>query len=181
MNALPVITDITFDENPDRLKIMWPVNRNWFIVALYTVMVILWIVLLIGGIIFTVRMAFSGERFAFAFTVMALVFLYVLYRCGGTLWNQWQYFATDREILFINRKQLIVRRPVSLLGVTDAYDMAHVSPFYFSDKHTCPAFDYGFQHVYFGRDLSESSAQQLVQVLNGRFFPDLDDDDDDEV
>jgi hypothetical protein len=95
------------------------------------------------------------------------------------LWRQWQYFAADREILFVNQSRLIMRRPVSLLGLTDAFDMAHVSPFYVSEKHHCPAFDYGYQNIYFGRDLPPKAAEQLVLFLNGRFFPHLDDDDED--
>lgn len=181
MNKLPIIEQVKFDENPDRLKVMWPVPRNWLVLGIYSLLLVLWVVLLVGGLVYAGIIAFSGERFAFSFTVMLLVLVYVLYRFGRVLWGQWQYYAANREILFVDQKRLIVRRPVSLLGVTAAYDMAHITPFYFSDKHTCPAFDYGYQHVYFGRDLPDRSAQQLVDVLNGRFFPDLDDDDDDDV
>lgn len=179
MTNLPMIASVTFDENPDRLKVMWPVKRNWLGFVIYSLLLLLWLVLLVGGVVYTWQIAFSGERFAFVFTVMLLILLYILFRFGAILWRQWQYFAADREILFVNQSRLIVRRPVSLLGLTDAFDMAHVSPFYVSEKHHCPAFDYGYQNIYFGRDLPPEAAAQLVLFLNGRFFPHLDDDDED--
>jgi hypothetical protein len=37
-------------------------------------------------------------------------------------------------------------------------------------------FDYGFQHIYFGRNLAQDEAAALIKMLNGRFFPHWDDD-----
>ena len=107
---------------------------------------------------------------------MLLVWLYLWYRLGKILWRLWQYYASTREIVFIDKKRLIIRRPVSILGITDAYDFEHVSPFYFSSKHECPGFDYGNQRVYFGQDLSGGSAQKLVEMLNDRYFSYIDED-----
>jgi hypothetical protein len=61
---------------------------------------------------------------------------------------------------------------VSILGLTWVYDRSHVSRLYFSDQHHCPAFDYAYLHVYFGRSLAEPAARQLIDDLNGRYFPD---------
>ena len=173
----PGLERIKFEEAPEWLKIVLPVRRNWILFALFTILLVVWIAMLVMGIVFTVRdVAMSGEPFAFVFTVMLLVLLFILFRFGRVLWGQWQYYTADREILFVNKEQLIVRRPVSILGMTDAYDMRHVSPFYYSEKHHCPTFDYAYQHVYFGRDLEQDEARTLVGYLNERYFPDFDDD-----
>jgi hypothetical protein len=102
---------------------------------------------------------------------MLLVFLLILYRFGRFLRWHWGYHTASREILFINKQQLILRRPVSILGPTDAYDMEHVNPFYNDEKTASPAFRYGSHEVLFGQALSESAARQLVKTLNKLYFP----------
>jgi hypothetical protein len=173
---LPEIYQVELEEMDDRLKAVLPIRRNWAWLLLFTVLLILWITGLIWGIIFTVRdIAFSGERYAFVFTIMLLIWLYLWYRLGKIVWRQWQYYVANREILFIDKEMLIIRRPVSLLGLTDAYDFNYVSPFFCSEEHQCPGFDYGSQRVYFGQDLTEQSSQQLVDFLNDRYFNTFDD------
>ncbi len=174
---LPDIQNVVFEETDDRLKVVLPVRRQWIWFALFTVLLLLWFVGLVWGIIFTIRdVALSGERYAFVFTLMLLVWLYLWYRLGKILWRLWQHYAAGREIFFVEKSRLIIRRPVSVLGTTDAYDFEHVSPFFFSSKHQCPGFDYGNQRVYFAQDLSAESAQQLVKALNDRYFNYVDDD-----
>ncbi|MEZ4590649.1 MAG: hypothetical protein R3D55_05825 [Chloroflexota bacterium] len=160
------------------MKIVLPVRKRWVYFGLYSLMLLVWVGMAIYGIVFTVQTAFSGERFAFVFTVMLLVLLYLLYRLGKMVWEQWQYYAANREILFIHKEMLIVRRPVSIFGITTAYDRAHITPFYVSEKHHCPAFDYGHQHVYFGHDLPAGPAARLIGYLNARYHPHVDEDDD---
>lgn len=176
---LPEIYQVEFEENDEQLKAVLPIRRNWAWMILFTVLLILWIAGLIWGITFTVRdVAFSGERYAFVFTIMLLVWLYLWYRLGKTIWQQWQYYVASREILFIKQKMLIIRRPVSLLGITDAYDFDYVSPFFYSVEHQCPGFDYGNQRIYFGQGLTEQGSQQLVGFLNDRYFNTVDDEED---
>lgn len=174
---LPSIENIQFEENKERLKVVLPVKRHWFYLILYSIMLLTWAGMLVFGLVYTWQIAFSGEWFAFLFTVMLLVLLYLLYRLGRIVWQQWQYYAASREILFVHQEMLIVRRPVSIFGITDAFDRAHVTPFYFSEKHNCPAFDYGHQHVYFGQDLPSDSAGRLIGYLNARYYPHHDEDD----
>ncbi|MCP4418889.1 MAG: hypothetical protein GY805_19915 [Chloroflexi bacterium] len=178
---LPKITvaDVQFEENDERLKVVLPVHKHWVYLVLYSVMLLTWVGMFIFGLIYTWQTAVSGERFTFAFTVMLLILLYVLYRLGRIVWRQWQYFASNREILFVYKEMLIIRRPVSIFGITTAYDRAHVTPFYYSNDHHCPAFDYGHQHVYLGQDLLPEPAKALIAFLNGRYHPHHDDDDDD--
>ena len=174
---LPEIPDVKFVDTEDRLKVTLPVRRRWVWFILFTILLFLWLIGLIWGIIFTVRdIAFSGERYAFAFTIMLLVWLYLWYRLGKILWQQWQYYAASREILFIDKERLIIRRPVSILGITDAYDWSYLSPFFHSPEHECPGFDYGNQRVYCGQGLGKQSSQQLVQSLNERYFDFADED-----
>jgi hypothetical protein len=167
---------IQIEENPERLKIIWPLQRPWLLFTLFTLALIVWAAMLVGMTIYLVRDVIqAGERFTFTFSVMIIIWLLVWLWFGRVLSKQWQYVAANREIMFINTKQLILRRPVSIFGITDAYDMQHVSPFYLSEKQNCPAFDYGFQYIYFGRDLPQSEASALIEMLNGRFFPHWDD------
>jgi len=172
---LPSIENIQFEENDERLKVVLPVKKHWVYLVLYSVMLLTWVGMFIVGLVFTWQTAFSGARFAFVFTVMLLVLLYLLYVLGRLVWGQWQYYAANREILFVHSDMLIVRRPVSILGITTAYDRAHVTPFYFSEKHNCPAFDYGHQHVFFGQDLLPDPAGRLIGYLNARYYPHYDD------
>lgn len=154
-----------------------PVKRNWLWFGLFTVLVIMWVVGLVWAAVFIIRdIAFSGERFAIVFTIMLLIWLYVWYRLGKILWRQWQYYTADREILFINKQRLIVRRPVSILGITDAYDMKYVSPFFYSEEHACPGFEYGRRRIYFGQGLAQPEAEQLVKTINRLYFSYADED-----
>jgi hypothetical protein len=110
-------------------------------------------------------------------SALLLIWLVVWLLLGKFVWTRWQYQAANREVVFIDDEQIIIRRPVSILGITTAYDINYVSPFYYSDKHNCPAFDYAYMHVYFGRTISALEAQQLIDQLNFRLFPELEDED----
>ena len=174
---LPMIRDVHFEQTPDRLKVVLPVKRQPFWLLLFSLLMIVWLAGLVWGVVFTIRdVAFSGERFAIVFTIMMLIWLYIWYRLGRLLWQQWQYFAANREILFLEKERLMIRRPVSVMGTTDAYDMSYVSPFFYSDEESCPGFTYGNRRVYFGRGLDEVPAQTLVKVINQRYFDVADED-----
>jgi hypothetical protein len=114
----------------------------------------------------------SGRSNSFILTILLLIWLLTWLWLGRILSNRWQYQLANREILFIDDEQLMIRRPVSIFGLTTSYEFAHVSPFYMSDKHKCPAFDYAFAHVYFGQTLEKAEAAKLVDELNLRYFPD---------
>jgi hypothetical protein len=180
----PQIDNVTFREQEaeERLKITLPIERdwqNWLFLVLLTASLIVWVAMIIIILSFLFRDVLPNrERYTFVLTVMLLVWLLLWYYLGRTVWNRWQYHAANREILFINDAVLIVRRPVSILGVTDAYDMQHVNPFYYSEEHECPAFTYGSQRIYFGQHLAEKEARALISVLNRRFFPYHDEDGD---
>lgn len=175
---IPSIENIQFEENNERLKVVLPAKKHWIFLILYSVMLLAWVAMFVYGLIFTWQMAFSGARFAFVFTFMLLGLMYLMFRLGKVVWGQWQYYAANREILFVHQDMLILRRPVSIFGITTAYDRAHVTPFYFSEKHNCPAFDYGHQHVYFGHDLAGDPAGRLIGYLNARYYPHYDEDGD---
>jgi signal transduction histidine kinase len=168
---LPIIRNVHFEQTEDRLKVVYPTQRKPVWLLVYSLLLVIWVVGLIWGIVFVLRdVAFSGERFAIVFTIMLLIWLYIWYRLGRIVWQQWQYYAARREILFLEKDRLIIRRPVSLLGITDAYDMDYVSPFYFSEEELCPGFQYGSRRIYFARGLDRESAKRLVSTLNDRQF-----------
>lgn len=167
-----MLTDVHFEQTTEYLKIVLPVRRNVPLLILYSVLVLIWLGMMIAGIVYTIQVLLSGASYRFVFAVMLVILLLILYRFGRTLWRQWSHFAANREIVFINKETLILRRPVSIFGNTDAFDMAHVTPFYMSEKPVSPAFDYGYRHYYVGEALSSPSATELIRYLNGRFFPD---------
>ncbi len=177
VNMLFEFKNFQVEEDEERLKIMWPSPHNWFLLGLFSLALSIWLVMLTvmaGYLISDVMLA--GERYSFLLSAMLLLWLLIWVQFGRFLWKRWQFYAANREILFIDEERLIIRRPVSVLGITNAYDMQHVSPFYVSDKRSSPVFDYGHQHIYFGDALTEDEARGLVDEVNGRFFPDLDDD-----
>lgn len=177
--TFPQIDNLSFEENDQRLKVIIPLRRNWLLFALFSVSVIVWVVMAVIVLVYIFRDVLPNrERYTFVLTVMLIVWLVLWYYMGKAVWKQWQYYAANREILFIDPKMLIVRRPVSILGITDAYDMKYVNPFFFDQKHRCPTFTYGSQRIYFGRALAEAGAHSLIRYLNGRFFPDFADDED---
>lgn len=176
----PSIEGIEFEENDERLKIVLPVRRNWILFGIYSVVLLVCLALMVSGLAFTARMAFSGARFAIVFTIMLLLLLLILFYFMRFVWHQWQYYAAPREILFINKEMLIVRRPVSILGITDAYDMQYVQPFRYDPKYRGVSFHYGSQPRLFALGLAEAQVVEMVDFVNGRFFPAYDDDDDDD-
>ena len=174
----PRIPGIKFEENDERLKITLPVRRNRILFGVYSVVMIVCLVLMVWGLLFTARMAFSGERFAIVFTIMLLLLLLMLFYFMRFVWRQWQYYASPREILFINKEMLIVRRPISILGLTDAYDMKYVQPLRYDEKYGGVVFHYGSQPRLFALGLAKEQVAEMVVYVNGRFFSTHDDDDD---
>ncbi len=179
----PRIEGVSFDESAERLKVILPLRRQWPFLATYSAIMLTWVIVTVWMLVRLFQTS-RGQMSLFYVIVWALILLvwaYLWYRLGRFVWRWWQYYAADREILFINRELLIIRRPLSLLGVTDSYAMEHVSPFYYSEKHEAIAFDYGSRGGLFGQALTLDSAQRLIAALNRRFFPHaLDGDDEDE-
>ncbi|MCZ7671129.1 MAG: hypothetical protein M5U34_30285 [Chloroflexi bacterium] len=81
-------------------------------------------------VLFLIRdVMMAGERFTFAFSIILLIWVAIWLWLGKLVWQRWQYYAAGREIMFINKDRLILRRPVTIWGLTDAFDMAYVQPF----------------------------------------------------
>jgi hypothetical protein len=172
----PQIAGVTFEETPERLKIVLPVRRNLFLFLLFSLCLIAWLVTLFIVARFLIRDVWDmGGRFAFLMTVMLLIWGVVYYYLGRMLWQRWQYVAANREIVFIYKgEQVVVRRPLSIFGITTAYDFEHVSPFRYHDERHSLAFTYGQRLAHFGYGLARAEAQQVVDYVNYRFFPEDD-------
>jgi len=168
---------IIFEENDERTKVTIPLERQTLYWILYTSMLVVWVVgsvwgaAVVIGFIREGNFGFSGLYLVAYFIILLLVAIFWFY-LGRKVWTQWQYFAANREILFFYPDRLIVRRPVSLLGVTDAYAREHVSRFSMDDKLNCPAFDYGNYRIPVGMTLPEDEGEALISELNQRFYPD---------
>jgi hypothetical protein len=181
VDRLPIISGAHFEQSPERLKIVLPLPRHWPYLIIYSILAGMWLVMMVGGIVFALRIGFSGERYAFVFVVMILVFLYILFRFGRFLMRQWAHYLATREILFINKEELILRRPISIWGNTDVYGMEHIARIYASDQPAALAFDYGYRHIYFAEALSPDARGELARFLNEKYFPAEDDEDIGEV
>ena len=164
----------SIEEKNDRLKISIPVKINWVLLLLFTVALVVWAGMILVVAIYLIR----GMSSSFVLTAILLVWMLVWLWFGRFLWGRWQYQAATREILFVDDEQVIIRRPVSILGSTNSYDRHHLSPFYYSDRNQSPAFDYAYLHVYFGKSLSQESAGLLIDHLNNKLFPEMADIDD---
>lgn len=167
-----MISGVHFEQTPERLKIVLPVARKRGYLVVYTALVVAWLGMMIGGLIFIVRILGSGAGYRFVFTIMIVILLAILFRFGRFLWRQWAAYASNREVLLVNPEELIVRRPVSIWGNTDVYDMAHVSTFYESANPPALTFDYGYRHINIGEGLTSEARQALAQFLNQQYLAD---------
>ena len=159
---------ISLEESPERLKITIPDRIRWSLLLIYTLAMVTWVAM----IFIVLSYLFRGQSSSLILSALLVLWLLAWLLFGRFVWTRWQYQAAKREVVFIDEEQIVIRRPVSILGITTAYDLQHVSPFYFSEKHNCPAFDYAYMHVYFGRSVSMVEAQELIELLNNRLFPD---------
>ena len=170
VDNLPMISQVHFEQTAERLKIVIPVRRNWPYLLIYSVLVFMWLGMMVWGSIFLGQILFSGQSYRFLFAAMIVIMLLVLFRFGRFLGRQWATYLTDREVVFVNQEELIVRRPVSIWGNTDVYDMQYVTPMYLAEGDDLLAFDYGNRHVYFGSGLTTEARQALLQFLNRTYF-----------
>ena len=158
---------VIVEELDQRLKVTLPTGVNWPAFALHSLAILIWLGMLVAVLVYL----FRGLSSSFVLTAILLLWLLIWLWFGRFLWRRWQYHASNREVLFVDPEQFIIRRPVSILGLTWAYDMNHISGLYYSDLHNCPAFDYAYHHVYFGRMLEKESVEYLIGELNRRYFP----------
>ena len=171
--------NITIEEEEQWQKIVMPAEKNTGLFIFYTFCLVLWVVMM-GLMIYGLFQPFPIERpfvSNLVFRLLLLAWMGVWYWFARRfLWGFWQYYAANREILFINKEEFIVRRPVSLLGVTNVYDMKHIEAVYFDDKQKNPTMQYGVQPVKFGQALSPKEGVELISMLMHRHFPHLEED-----
>jgi len=176
---------ILFEENDERTKVIIPIKRQPLYWGLYTIMLIVWFVGAIWGLAAVVSFFRQGNSGLSGVYLGAYIFILLLvavlwFYLGRKVWTQWQYFSANREILFFYPEQLIIRRPVSILGITDAYTREHVSQFRLDSKLNCPAFDYGHYRIPVGMTLPLEEGKALISEINSRFYPDIPEDDEDD-
>ena len=181
-------TRIQFEETEERLKVEYPIEKNVLARIIYTTLAIAWFV----GLVVFVYLLFNpptdrgiGElptSIAVAWVAGVLLWLYIWIRyLGRMILRWWQFYLANREILFIDKNTIVIRRPVSLLGITDAYDRRYASPFSVHEQYEMIGFQYGnVRRILFGQTLPDSDRDALLRFLNNRFYPNLDDDDDDD-
>lgn len=168
----PPIENVEYEDSAERVRVVMPVERHPLFLAVYTILFLVWIGvtfwMLIG--IFDTPIRALPLGFSVVWVVILLIWAYVWYRLGRHVWRWWQYHAASREILYVYDDLLVVRRPLSIFGVTDGYDMEHVGQFYYSDEHKAVTFSYGSRGGFFGHALPPADARRLIALLNRRFF-----------
>lgn len=178
-SSLPMTTSITFEETTERTKIIVPLKRLWGYWLVYSLLLLSWLVatgMALGQFIGIARggsFGFTG-LLLFAYIVILLILLGGWLWLGRQIWRRWQYYTANREILFFYEDKLVVRRPLSLLGITEAYDRRFVSPFRFDAKIQSPVFDYGSYRIPVGTTLVPDEAEAFITQVNKRFFADRD-------
>ena len=176
---------IVFEENDERVKVIIPIERQPLYWGLYSLMLIIWIFSSVWGASTVIGFFRQGSFGLTGVYLGAYIFILLLvavfwFYLGRKVWTQWQYFTATREILFFYPEKLIVRRPVSLLGVTDAYSREHVSRFSLDSKLNCPAFDYGTFRIPVGMTLPVEESKAFISEINRRFYANIPEDDDDD-
>lgn len=181
--AFLMLQRITFEENAERLKVVIPLKRMWGFWLTYSLLLLVWMGASAWALVYLFNLV-RGGNFGFqgvyllAWIVIMLIIAAAWWWVGSRVWRYWQYYSANREILFFYKDgRLVVRRPLSLLGVTDAYDWKHVTPFKFDDKVNAPTFGYGSHRVPVGLTLTTAESAALVEYLNQRYFPLFDADD----
>ena len=168
----PPIDGVEYEDTAERVRVVMPVARQRAFLAVYSVLVLVWLgatLWMLAGL-FDTPIRGLPLGFAVGWVVILLIWFYIWYRLGRHVWRWWQYFAASREILYVYDDLLVVRRPLSLFGVTDGYDMEHVGPFYYDEEEEAVAFSYGSRGGSFGHALPEADARRLIALLNRRFF-----------
>lgn len=168
-------TSLQIEEDDQRLKIVLPLKRQWPGFVAYSLLLAIWIGFLGLFVTYLFRPPLGdavSTAYRIGWRLLILVWLIIWGRyLGRYILRGWQFYAANREILFINQQLLIIRRPVSIFGLTDAYDMQYVSPFYRHERSLSLAFQYGkTNHILFSLGLSASDQAVLLSYLNQRFF-----------
>lgn len=183
-------TRIMVEKSDVRRKITLPLDRNWLAIIAYTALVLVWLVMAVIFLtsLFRPPALFNAESISSGYRIgwRALIIVWLLFwgrYVGRYLLRWWQHYLAGREILFFEHddKIFILRRPVSVFGITNAFDMRHMRPFYFSEQHNAVAFQYGgVQHYLLGMGLTNSEAEKLINFVNERYFPNYEDEDDED-
>ncbi len=173
-------SDITVEETDQWQKIILPAESNRFLFVFYSVAMLVWMGMLVVVVVGLFRPFVEGRPFYSSLVWRGLMVLWLLvwiYFARRWLWRNWQYYAATREILFVGEEEFIIRRPVSLLGLTDVYDKAHIDRIEMDREGGFLSFAYGSRPVRFARGVDMSAAQRLVSLLNRQHFGEEEDDD----
>jgi len=178
---------IAIEEKPEWQKIVYPAERNWLALVVYSILLLIWLGMA-GFMLVSLFGPFGvegiGTTFIVAWRLLLIFWLGVwIWFAHRWLWRYWQYYAASREILFLNNEELILRRPVSLLGITDVYDRQHISHIAIEPRQKGLTFAYGTRTILFGLGLTPAERGELAAMINLRYFPhyEAEDEDEDEV
>lgn len=170
IDKLPMITGVHFEQTPTRLKIVLPIKRHWVYLSLYSALMIIWIGMMVWGLVYSTRILFLRDEPPFCVYYHAPCHARYSVFFGRILRRQWAAYFSNREILFINNEELILRRPVSMWGNTDVYDMQHVTPLYVDELRAMIGFEYGHRQIYLAEGLTGEARNALAGFINEVYF-----------
>src|SRR5262245_24462670 len=183
MVVAPAARRSTLVERPDRLELIVPAKRNFFVLMFLPAWLAMWAFALVN----VVRELFSGSKGPVPFLLFWLVGWTV---GGGFALFVFLWMLAGRERISLQPRVLAVRRDLFGFGVTREYDLAQIRnvrvsavPYDPSNWATMGrfwglgggpvAFDYGARTIRLAAAVEEPEATQIVSELKRRHtFPD---------
>lgn len=162
---------IQYKTDPDKLTIILPIKRNWLLLTVLTIALIVWIGMTISIFVFLFQ-----EWRGWILSVMLVVWLFIWYFVGRTLWDRWKYYAADQEHLYFEKDILILHRQAFVFSITDGYDRQYVKPLHINEQTQSLSFAYGSRRIDFGYNISQEEIPTLIKTANQFYFPNWDDD-----
>ena len=114
-------SNVQIEDSSERTKIVIHRRAKKTLLTIYSIALIAWLVMMLVVALYLIQ----GQSLGAVHAILIIIWAGIWLIFGRFLWNRWQYEAANREILFFERGQLIIRRPVSLFGITTVYDASY--------------------------------------------------------
>ena len=184
MTVVPPGPRFKVETTLDGTRVVIPARRNWFLVLFIGFWLCGWLFgeVTVAATLLAGLTSGSGE-FPSLFLVAWLGAWTV---GGGFAFFMWLWNVMGREVITLERGELVTSRQVGPIGLPKRYDLSHVrnarvaaaptrsarSPYRgfgwpgFGGEHVAIAFDYGARTFHFGADLDEAEADYLLDLLD---------------
>lgn len=165
----------TIVEEPGGLRIIIPVERNWFVI-LYLGVFLVFFLVFVAIVLFNLS-ASPPKHGGFPLFLIILIVLGISMSYPFA-WNAW-----GQEVAYITPGSLVVRREIFGIGRSQEFDLAHVREMRARQPYVpvwwrmyplgkppgSISFDYGAKTYSFGEGLDEAEAKGIVESVGKRF------------